>query len=160
MQFELSRVLPRFLPETPRVDVGLQASNDYSDLISDGIDLAIRGHVKLPPDSGLIQQGITEIRRYLFSSPGSAQYIGTSAPPTEFDGQPGLALGWRPGGNSWPFPGLDGRSASVPFAARMRCADMVTLKQTTAAGLDEVALPAYVCAEDVAEGRLSRLFPE
>lgn len=37
---------------------------------------------------------------------------------------------------------------------------MVTLKQAAAAGLGVVALPAYVCAEDVAAGHLSRLLPE
>lgn len=42
----------------------------------------------------------------------------------------------------------------------MRSDDMVTLKQAAAAGVGVVALPAYVCAEDVAAGRLSRLLPE
>ena len=37
---------------------------------------------------------------------------------------------------------------------------MVSLKEAAAAGLGVVALPAYVCAEDVAAGRLSRLLPD
>lgn len=159
-QFALSRILPRFLAENPRVVLRLQASNDYADLISDGIDLAIRGHSKLLPDSGLIQRRITEVPWHLFGSPGVSQRIGASASPTDLDGQPGLALGWRPGGNSWSLQGPGGSSASVPFAARMCSDDMVTLKQAAAAGLGVVALPAYVCAEDVAAGRLSHLLPE
>ena len=159
-QFALSRILPRFLAENPRVVLRLQASNDYADLISDGIDLAIRGHVKLLPDSGLIQRHIIKVPWRLFSSPGIAQQIGAPASPTELDGQPGLALGWRPGGDCWSLQGPGGSSASVPFAARVRSDDMTTLKQAAAAGLGVVALPAYVCAEDVAAGRLSRLLPE
>ena len=46
-QFALGRILPRFLAENPRVVLHLQASNDYSDMIGDGIDLAIRGHARL-----------------------------------------------------------------------------------------------------------------
>ena len=42
----------------------------------------------------------------------------------------------------------------------MRSDDMVTLKQAAAAGLGVVALPAYVCAEDVSTGRLSRVLPD
>jgi DNA-binding transcriptional LysR family regulator len=42
----------------------------------------------------------------------------------------------------------------------MRSDDMVTLKQAAAAGLGVVALPAYVCAEDVAAGHLCRLLPD
>ena len=159
-QFALSRVLPRFLAENPRVVLRVQATNDYTDLISDGIDLAIRGHVKLLPDSGLIHRRLTEVQWRLFSSPGIARQIGESASPTDLDGQPGLALGWRPGGDSWSLQGPGGSSASVPFAARLRSDDMVTLKQAAAAGLGVAALPAYVCAEDVAAGRLSRLLPE
>jgi len=159
-QFALSRILPRFLAENPRVVVRLQTSNDYADLIGDGIDFAIRGHFKLLPDSGLIHRRITEVPWHLFSSPGIAEQVGASASPTELDGQPGLALGWRPGVNCWSLQGPGGSSASVPFAARMRSDDMVTLKQAAAAGLGVVALPTYVCAEDVAAGRLSRLLPE
>ena len=159
-QFALSPILPRFLAENPRVVLRLQASNDYADLISEGIDLAVRGHVSLLPDSGLIQRRLTEVPWHLFSSPGIAQQIGAAASPTELEGQPGLAHGWRPGGDSWSLQGPGGSSASVPFAARMRSDDMVALKQAAAAGLGVVALPAYVCSEDLAAGRLSRVLPE
>jgi len=159
-QFALSRVLPRFLAENPRVSLQLQASNDYADMISDGIDLAIRGHSKLLPDSGLIQRRIADVPWHLFGSRSLEQKIGDTGSPTALDGQAGLVLGWRPGGNSWSLQGPGERTASVPFATRLRSDDMVTLKQAAAAGLGVVALPAYVCSEDVADGRLSRLLPE
>ncbi|WP_305968684.1 MULTISPECIES: LysR substrate-binding domain-containing protein [unclassified Mameliella] len=159
-QFALSHILPRFLAENPRVVLRLQASNDYADMIGDGIDLAIRGHVTLLPDSGLIQRRITDVPWHLFGAPDLAHEIGTGAAPTDLQGRPGLALGWRPGGNSWSLQGPGGSTASVPYAARMRSDDMVSLKQAAAAGLGVVALPAYVCAEDVSAGRLSRLLPD
>lgn len=158
--FALGRILPRFLADKPRVILQIQASNDFSDLISDGIDLAIRGHFKLLPDSGLIHRRITEVPWHLFTSPSIAQQFGPLSSPADLDGLPGLALGWRPGGNSWSLQGPDGANASVPFATRMRSDDMVTLKQAATAGLGVVALPAYTCTEDVAAGRLSRLLPE
>ena len=159
-QFALGRILPRFLAENPHVVLQIQASNDFSDLISDGIDLAIRGHFKLLPDSGLIQRRLTEVPWHLFCSPCIAQQIGPSASPADLGGLPGLTLGWRPGGECWSLQGPGGSSASVPFAARMRSDDMVTLKQAAAAGLGVVALPVYTCTEDVVAGRLSRLLPE
>lgn len=159
-QFALSRIVPRFLAEHPRVVLRLQASNDYADLITDGIDLAIRGHARLLPDSGLIQQRITDVPWHLFGSLGLAKHLGASASPTDLEGQPGLALGWRPGSSAWSLEGPGGSTASVPYPVRMRCDDMVSLKQAAAAGLGVVALPAYVCAGDVAAGRLSRLLPE
>jgi DNA-binding transcriptional LysR family regulator len=159
-QFALGRILPRFLAENPRVVLRLQASNDYADMIGDGIDLAIRGHARLLPDSGLIQRRITETPWHLFGSPGLAQQVAAAVTPSDLEGLPGLALGWRPGGNAWSLQGPDGRTASVPYAARLRSDDMATLKRAAAEGLGVVALPAYACAEDVAAGRLSRLLPD
>lgn len=159
-QFGLAGILPRFLKENPRVVLQVQASNDFSDLISDGIDLAIRGHFKLLPDSGLIQRRLTQVPWQLFGTPSIAQQIGPMASPADLDGLPGLTLGWRPGGNSWSLQGPGGANASVPYATRMRSDDMVSLKQAAASGLGVVALPVYTCTQDVVAGRLSRLLPE
>ncbi|WOI32820.1 LysR substrate-binding domain-containing protein [Tritonibacter scottomollicae] len=43
---------------------------------------------------------------------------------------------------------------------RLRSDDMATLKQAAADGLGAVALPAYVCAEDIASGQLSQILPD
>ena len=67
-QFALGRILPGFLADNPRVVLRLQASNDYADMIGDGIDLAIRAHFKLLPDSGLIQRRLTRIAPVKFTS--------------------------------------------------------------------------------------------
>lgn len=158
-QFGLGRILPRFLAENPRVVLRLQASNDYADMIGDGIDLAIRGHAKLLPDSGLIQRRITEVPWHLFAAPDIAKRLDASASPTDLDGEPALSLGWRPGGNSWSLVGSGSSTASVPYAVRLRSDDMSTLKQAAANGLGVVALPAYVCAEDISLGRLGRVLP-
>ena len=158
-QFALGRILPRFLAENPRVVLRLQASNDYADMIGDGIDLAIRGHAKLLPDSGLIQRRITEVPWYLFAARDIAKRLDASASPTDLDGEAALSLGWRPGGNSWSLVGPGGSTASVPYAVRLRSDDMSTLKQAAANGLGVVALPAYVCAEDISLGRLGRVLP-
>ena len=84
---------------------------------------------------------------------------GDDVGPEALEGLPGLALGWRPGGDAWSLEGPEGRSASVPYAARMRSDDMQSLMQAAAAGLGVAALPDYVCAREAAAGRLARLLP-
>ncbi|MGG7565820.1 LysR substrate-binding domain-containing protein [Rhodovulum sp. DZ06] len=159
-QFALAPILPRFLAEHPRVALRLQASNAFADLVGDGVDLALRGHLKLLPDSGLIQRRIATVPWGLYGAPALAQRLGPGATPADLEGLPGLALGWRPGGDAWSLQGPDGTGASAPYAARMRSDDMVSLKQAAAAGLGVAALPRYVCAEDVAAGRLGRILPD
>ena len=70
----------------PRVVLRLQASNDYADMIGDGIDLAIRGHARLLPDSRLIRllpdwtAGLPEISLLMHERRGSP-HRSTSSPP-------------------------------------------------------------------------------
>ena len=45
------------------------------------------------------------------------------------------------------------------LAPRLLCDDMFTLKQAAIAGLGIVALPGYVCREDVRSGALRRVLP-
>lgn len=158
-QFAVSRVLPRFLAANPRVQVRLHASNDYTDLIEGAVDIAIRGHLKLLPDSALAQRPLAVVAWNLFASPDYVARFGDPLSPEDLDGHAGLALGWRPGGDSWSLQSDDGVSASVPYAARLRSDDMVTLMEAAAEGLGVAALPAYVCRGEVESGRLKRLLP-
>jgi DNA-binding transcriptional LysR family regulator len=47
----------------------------------------------------------------------------------------------------------------MPLTPRLLCDDMIALKQAAIAGLGVVALPAYVCREDVRLGSLRRVLP-
>ncbi len=158
-QFAVSRVLHRFMAENPRVLVRLQASNEYTDLIEDAVDIAIRGHFKLLPDSTLIQRRLAVVEWHLFASADYIERFGAPLSPEDLDGHSGLAFGWRPSGDCWSLQSADHASASVPYAARLRSDDMVTLKEAAAQGLGIAALPAYVCREEVENGRLKRLLP-
>jgi DNA-binding transcriptional LysR family regulator len=48
----------------------------------------------------------------------------------------------------------------VALKPRLAGNDMVTLKQAAQDGLGIVALPAYVCNEDVRSGALQRILPD
>ena len=153
--------MPRFLADNPRVALRLPALNDDADMISDGINLAIRGHARRLPDSRMIQRRITETSWHLFALPDIARQIGEDASPTDLESQPGLALGWRPGGNFWSLQGPGGNTASISYAARLRSDDKVTLKQAAAEGPGAGALPAYVCGANRMEAPMtSAMRPE
>lgn len=158
-QFAVSQVLPRFMAANPRVLVRLQASNEFTDLIEGAVDIAIRGHLKLLPDSAMVQRRLAVVAWRLFASPDYVERFGAPHSPEDLDGHAGLAVGWRPGGDCWSLQSDDGASASVPYAPRLRSDDMVTLMEAAAHGLGVAALPAYVCREAVEKGRLERLLP-
>ena len=49
--------------------------------------------------------------------------------------------------------------AVIPLTPRLLCDDMIALKQAAIAGLGIVALPGYVCREDVRSGALRQVLP-
>jgi len=159
-QFALSNLLPLYLAEHPRVVVRQQVSNSFTDLIGDGVDIAIRGHVRLLPDSRLIQRRVAVVPWHLFASPEYLESHGTPETPEELEGRAALTLGWRPDNDSWSLQAAGGTAATVPHQVRLRSDDMATLRHAAAQGLGIVALPHYVCRDEVAAGQLSRLLPD
>ncbi|MDF1731621.1 MAG: LysR substrate-binding domain-containing protein [Minwuia sp.] len=159
-QFAVSSILPLYLAENPRVVVRQQVSNAFTDLIGDGVDLAIRGHVRLLPDSQLIQRRVAVVPWHLFASPDYLEAHGVPETPRELEGCAALSLGWRPDNDSWSLQDAGGTTVSVPYRVRLRSDDMATLKQAATGGLGIVALPHYVCRTEVAAGQLCRLLPD
>ena len=159
-QFALARIVPQFLVENPRVDIVQHISNQMVDLLENDIDVAIRGHVDLLPDSSLVQSRLARVSWHLF---GGADYLDRAGRPTAPEAlrdHPGLCLGHRADGGKWTLQRADGTTASIPYTVRLASDDMTTLKQAAADGLGLVALPAYVCRDDVRAGTLERVLPE
>ena len=68
--------------------------------------------------------------------------------------------GMNPGTNTNRTKGISANAMSVPFITpRLLSDDMTALKQAAIAGLGVVALPGYVCREDVRSGALRRVLP-
>lgn len=162
-QFGLDQILPRFLQDNPGVTVVQRASNQMEDLIKDGIDIAIRGHMDRLPDSSLVQVRLARVDWHLFCSPDYRDTLdlagGQAGDPAMLANHPALVLG-RPGAtHQWLLTGGDGQTASVPCHVRFASDDMTTLKNAAALSLGIVALPCYVCRPEVAAGSLVRVLP-
>ena len=158
-QFGLDQILPRFLQDNPRVTVVQRASNQMEDLVKDGIDVAIRGHVDSLPDSSLIQTRLAQVEWHLFCSPDYHSTLDQSDDPAGLENHPALVLG-RPGAtHQWILTDGYGQSASVPCMVRFASDDMSTLKNAAELSLGLVALPSYVCRPEVEAGSLVRVLP-
>lgn len=158
-QFALNQVLPQFLQDNPKVAVVQRASNQMEDLVRDGIDVAIRGHMETLPDSSLIQVKLARLEWHLFCAPGYMENLSSPDDPTVLAHHPALVLG-RPGdAHQWLLTGPGGQNASVPCLVRLASDDMSTLKRAATDGVGITALPSYVCRAELASGALSRVLP-
>ena len=159
-QFAVGQVVSDFLDENPEVKIIQQVTNQAIDLLEAGVDIAIRGHTEALPDSSLIQTRLVDVDWHLFASPTHLEHFGVPTRPDELAGHSALKLGWRPEVGLWSLRGPTGEAASVPFEPRLCSDDMVTLKQIASQVGGVVALPAYVCRQEVEHGRLVRVLPD
>jgi len=159
-QFALCDIITKFVRQYPEVEIIQQVTNRSVDLIEQGIDIAIRAHGDLLPDSTLIHRRMASVDWGLFASPDYLEEVGTPITPEQLENHVGLKLGWRPDDGSWALRHRDGSSFSIPYRPRLCSDDMFTLKKAASVGLGIVGLPIYVCRDELKVNQLTRLLPD
>jgi len=161
MQFAMRDIVPDFLLRYPKVNVVAHATDQNVDLIGENYDVAIRAHSEPLPDSTLVQRTLAQAPWLLFAGP--AYLAARDAPQTPEDLEShaslfmmrtGVAPVWR-----LRHASKAKAEAIVQLRPRLLSDDMTGLKQAAIAGLGIVALPNYVCREDVRSGALRRVLP-
>ncbi|MCB1890383.1 MAG: LysR family transcriptional regulator [Rhodocyclaceae bacterium] len=158
-QFAIKDLVLEFLTKHPKVNLVQQVTNESIDLVSSGIDMAIRGHLEALPDSSLIQRHLAHVSWHLFASPDYLARTGMPGSPDDLLKRQGLKLGWQPLTGHWRLENTDGLTTTVPFSPQLCSDDMSTLKQAAAKGLGIVSLPAYTCRDALDDGSLQRVLP-
>jgi DNA-binding transcriptional LysR family regulator len=161
MQFAMGDIVADFLLRHPKVNVVAHATDRNVDIVGENYDVAIRAHSDPLPDSTLVQRALTPAPWLLFA--GSAYLDANEAPktpkdlrshPSLFMMRTGVAPVWR-----LRRSGKAEDEVVMSLTPRLLCDDMIALKQAAIAGLGVVALPGYVCREDVRLGALRQVLP-
>ena len=160
MQFAMRGFVAEFLVRYPNVNVVAHATDQFVDIVGENFDVAIRAHSDPLPDSTLVQRTLTPAPWFLFA--GSAYLDANETPqtpqdlrshPSLFMMRSGLAAVWRLRHSS------KAKEVVMRLAPRLLGDDMIGLKQAAVAGLGVVALPGYVCRDEVRSGILRRVLP-
>jgi DNA-binding transcriptional LysR family regulator len=160
MQFAMRDIVADFLVRYPKVNVVAHATDQNVDIVGENYDVAIRAHTDPLPDSTLVQRSLTPAPWFLFA--GSAYLDANETPhtpqdlrshPSLFMMRAGVAPVWR-----LRHP-RKAKEVVMPLAPRLLSDDMIGLKQAAIAGLGVVALPGYVCRDEVRSGTLRRVLP-
>lgn len=159
-QFAIKDLVIAFLKEHPKVELVQQVTNQMIDLVSSGIDMAIRGHSDPLPDSSIIQRHLANVSWHLFASPDYLARTGTPNSPYDLFKRQSLKVGWQPVAGHWTLHDKAGLKTTVPFNPQLCSDDMSTLKSAALEGLGIVSLPAYLCREEIANGTLVRVLPD
>jgi DNA-binding transcriptional LysR family regulator len=106
-----------FLADHPKIDVELELSDGYADLVGQGFDLAIR--IGELPDSNLKARSLANLRRVVFAAPSYLAEHGRPRQPQDLEQHECIVRTTARDGNAWPFL-VGGRMRTIRVKGRFR----------------------------------------
>jgi DNA-binding transcriptional LysR family regulator len=154
----LSEQLPQFLRLYPDVSVTLDLTSRSADLVVDGIDVAIR--MGPMADSRLVALKLGSLRRYLCASPGYLKRRGAPAVLDDLSNHDTVEMPSTDGRpRRWMFK-QSGKVRPIETHPRLCVNDPLTIHRLVLNGAGVGVISGYLCAPEIASGRLVHLFPE
>lgn len=155
-QLYFAEHLPRLAQKYPKLQLKLEVTDRFVDLVRDGFDIAIRSHFTPLPDSGLIQRRLRQESFILTASPVYLEGRDIQT-PSDLDAQDGLMMG--PSALSWNLSGPDGVSYRATPRPRLFANETTLLLESACAGLGIVCLPDSHCRQALHAGKLQHVLP-
>jgi DNA-binding transcriptional LysR family regulator len=160
MQFALRDILAEFLDRYPKVNVVAHASDQNVDIVGENYDVAVRAHTEPLPDSTLVRRSLVPAPWLLFAGSAYLDANGTPQMPADLRNHSSLFMrtGVMP---VWRLRRVSAAKDQVvmPLTPRLLSDDMIVLKRAAVAGQGVVALPGYVCRDEIKSGALRRVLP-
>jgi DNA-binding transcriptional LysR family regulator len=155
MSFGLRHVapaLPDFLTAYPEVTVDLQLDDRMVDLVSGGIDVALR--IADLPDSSLIARRLCPVRRWVVGAPAYFARHGTPRRPRDLQDHSCLGYLYLATGETWRFTDIGGAEESVTVTGPLSATNAEALGFAVEAALGVALQPDFLVWDAVQEGRL------
>lgn len=150
----LAPLAARFARRTPGITLEFVLTGKVLNLVDDGVDLAVRAGTLR--DSSLISRRVSGHDPWLLASPAYLDARGTPTSVAQLAEHDCVLFRPRRGHQEWVLTGPDGVqriNARGPVSAD----DYMFLREAVLAGAGIGLLPALICEQDVARGRLVRL---
>jgi DNA-binding transcriptional LysR family regulator len=147
----LGPIVSEYLARYPEVRLDLCATARNVDLIEEGYDLAIRSGPLT--DSSLIARNLGNVAWWLVATPGYLGKRGRPVTPSDLTQHDCLLFGRS---HRITLERND-RLEEVTLTPRLLVTDFDVLKRAMTDGLGITLVPAFLCAEEVGDGRLERV---
>jgi DNA-binding transcriptional LysR family regulator len=151
-------ILSEYMALYPGVSLDLTTGERAVDLIEEGYDLALR--TVTPPDSGLIVRNLTPWRQVVCCSPSYLVRHGAPTHPSQLAQRNCLQYQYFPTGNEWRFQAPSGEMVAVHVGGNLMTTSAELMRLLAFDGIGIMVVPSFLVADDIAAGRLVRLFEE
>ncbi|MBK8336550.1 MAG: LysR family transcriptional regulator [Sterolibacteriaceae bacterium] len=147
-----------YIAENPDVSVSLDLSDRIVDIVTEGVDCAVR--IGDLDDSRLISTKLAETRRAVVASPAYLAAHGTPLQPADLQHHRCLTLGPSSSqSRGWQFV-VDGEALTLRPNNALRCNDGAVLRDWAVSGLGLAWRSMWEVKADIAEGRLVEVLAE
>ena len=144
----LAAAIVRFQARHPAIQVEVDTSDRFVDIVQDGFDLAVR--IAQLKDSALIARRIVPVRHAACASPAYLDARGRPETPADLAAHDGIVYSYKDDGSYWTF--AEGTIAKP--VSRLRLSNGDTIREAAIAGAGIANLPTFVIADAVARGEL------
>jgi DNA-binding transcriptional LysR family regulator len=152
----LAGIVARFTARYPEVRVDSVLTGRLVDLIAEGFDLAVRaGRLR---DSSLMSRNLGAMESRLFAAPAYLEARGQPASPEALRDHDCVLFRPQSGKARWRLTGAAG-TVLVEVSGPIGADDFSFVRAAVCAGAGIGLLPWFLCADDVAAGRLVRVLP-
>lgn len=149
-------LIPEFCRRYPLLQLELNFSDRLTDLVEEGVDLALR--IALDINTSLVARKITDIRIVCCAAPDYLARAGMPAVPEELARHTCLTYAYAEKGDTWRFLNEDGEhSVSVKGEFRANNGEMIRLAGLAGQGI--MLQPTFLVGDDLRAGRLVRVLP-
>jgi DNA-binding transcriptional LysR family regulator len=155
----LGPALADFLARYPELKVEIELTDRFVDLLEEGYDVAVRIASALP-DSSLVARRITVNEAVVCASPTYWRRHGRPRAPQDLTRHACITYAYNPNPHEWAFLDPDGRPLTVRVDGPLHTNNGDAALHAALAGLAVVRLPRFICAPDLAAGRLEAVLDD
>lgn len=153
----LPTVLSRLIKTYPDLELDIQLSDAFVDILNDGFDMALR--ISGPPsDVSTIWRKIAVVPRVFVASPSYLREFGEPFHPTELSHHTGL--GYTSGHLIQLTSKLDNSVQTASLKHQFMCNNGELIADLAAAGHGMISVPKFMISEHLQEGRLVEILHE
>jgi len=146
--------LPKLFSAHPALELSLRLEDRSADLVSEGVDIAVRAGLDLPDTTSLVGQPLATFSRVLVASPAYLRRSGTPRSVAALAEH--RAILGLDGSGSWSFVEA-GVVRSVAMNAQLRVGTLLAVRAAALAGLGVAILPNFVVAQQLSDRSLKVL---
>lgn len=151
----IAPLLPKLLEKHPRLTIDLRLEDRLSDLVGEGIDVAIRAGSAPPDSTSVVAHPLSEMTRIVVGAPDLLRRQKAARSPEDLKHFPALVQ-VTPHGVAvpWVLGRTDEDVETVRVQGRLRASAPVTLRDLAVEGAGVAYLPSWLVEGDLAARRL------